>query len=374
MKKILYTTTLSRTINAFLVPHIHSLIDQGIKVDCACFIDKEIDSKLLERGVNVYNIPFSRNPLGLNNYQAFKILQKIQLEEKYDYIHVHTPIAGLYGRLLKLKFKNLKSIYTAHGFHFHKGGSKVGWILYYPIERLMAHFTDILITINDEDYKRALHFPVKKVFKVNGVGLNFSDYSVNDLDKSNLRMKYNLKAGDFVIAMIAEINANKNHRQMIEAIHLLKQRNISVKVLCAGEGILFDKMGELIKEKGLESNIQLLGFTQNVKEVIAVSDIGVLLSYREGLPRSVMELMCCRKPVIGTDIRGNRDLIKHGKTGYLVPVNDAGQTANYIERFVQNPQLVEKMGAASHEAMKDFSMETVLKQMSSIMEGTSIYE
>lgn len=100
MQKVLYITTLSRTINAFLVPHIQFLMNQGIKVDCACFVDKEIDPTLIESGVKVYNVPFSRNPLGLNNYQAFQKLQKIQAEENYDYIHVHTPIAGLYGRLL----------------------------------------------------------------------------------------------------------------------------------------------------------------------------------------------------------------------------------------------------------------------------------
>ena len=119
----------------------------------------------------------------------------------------------------------------------------------------------------------------------------------------------------------------------------------------------------------MESNIRLLGFTQNVKEVIAVSDIGVLLSYREGLPRSVMELMCCKKPVIGTNIRGNRDLIIHEKTGYLVPINDALQTANYIENFVRNSQLIETMGAASYEAIKEFSMDTVLKQMEVLWGG-----
>ena len=369
MQKVLYITTLSRTINAFLVPHIQFLMNQGIKVDCACFVDKEIDPTLIESGVKVYNVPFSRNPLGLNNYQAFQKLQKIQAEENYDYIHVHTPIAGLYGRLLKLKFKNLTSIYTAHGFHFHKGGSKLGWLLYYPIERLMAPLTDMLITINGEDYERALRFPIKKVFKVNGVGIDFETYGVEDLDRNALRAKYDLKPEDFVIAMIAEVNENKNHRQIIEAVHLLKQRNISVKVVCAGEGVLFDQVREVIKEKGLESNIRLLGFTQNVKEVIAVSDIGVLLSYREGLPRSVMELMCCKKPVIGTNIRGNRDLIIHEKTGYLVPINDELQTANYIENFVRNSQLIETMGAASYEAIKEFSMDTVLKQMEVLWGG-----
>ena len=74
------------------------LLDKGVQVDCACCIDKEIDSSLIERGVKVFDIPFSRNPLSSNNFNAYKVLKEIQRKNQYDWIHVHTPIAGLYGR------------------------------------------------------------------------------------------------------------------------------------------------------------------------------------------------------------------------------------------------------------------------------------
>ena len=374
MKKILYITTVSRTINAFLVPHIHALLDKGIQVDCACCIDKEIDSTLINRGVKVYNIPFSRNPLGMNNYHAFKKLKSIQKENKYDFVHIHTPIAGLYGRLLKLKFPKLKTIYTAHGFHFHKSGSKLGWIIYYPIERIMSSFTDVLITINEEDYERAKTFHANNVYKINGVGIDFNEYNSDHYQAIQLREKYNLNEDDFVIAMIAEINANKNHRQMIDAIKELHQRNIPVKVLCAGEGVLFKEIKEELKNNHLDTSIQLLGFCQNVKELIAISNMGLLLSYREGLPRRIMELMCFKKPVIGTNIRGSRDLILHEKSGYLVSVGDSKQTAVYIEQLYNNPQLVHQMGEVALETMKTFSIETVLKQLEEILSEGGLYE
>ena len=148
MKKVLYVTTVSRTINAFLVPHIEMLLKEGYEVQCACSIDKPINKGLLEKGVKIYDIPFSRNPLGLGNIRAFNNLVKIQKREKFDIVHVHTPIASIYGRLLKLRFNNLKTIYTAHGYHFLKGGSKLGWIMYYPIEKIMAKLTDTTININ----------------------------------------------------------------------------------------------------------------------------------------------------------------------------------------------------------------------------------
>ena len=367
MRKILYITTVSRTVNAFLVPHIHMLLDKGVQVDCACCIDKEIDSSLIERGVKVFDIPFSRNPLSSNNFNAYKVLKEIQRKNQYDWIHVHTPIAGLYGRLLKVSFPQLRTIYTAHGFHFHQGGSKVGWLVYYPIERLMASFTDILITINDEDFKRASSFKAKKVFKINGVGIDPQEYNVSNFNRDELKKQYGLDKDDFVIAMIAEVNINKNHKQMIEAVKILNKQGIHVKVLCAGEGNLLNEIIDEVKVQGLNQQIKMLGFSQNIKEIIAISDIGLLLSYREGLPRSVMELMCFKKPVIGTNIRGNRDLISHGETGYLVEVGDYQKTAEYIKHLFLNKVLVRDLGEKAAERMNSFTIDKVLSQLDEII-------
>lgn len=345
MKKILYVTTVSRTVNAFLVPHIMMLLDQGYLVDIACCVDQEVNDILLNRGVEVYDLPFTRNPLDLRNLKAFRKLSKIQKENRYETVHVHTPIAALYGRLLKLKYHTLKTVYTVHGFHFHQGGSLSGWLMYYPIEWVMAKFTDQLITINDEDFERGKRLGARATYKVNGVGVTVSDYQLRDYEAKFNRYKYDLAKDDFVILMIAEVNKNKNHQQMIQAVELLKQRGKSVKVLCAGEGSLFDEVGAEVEKRGLSDCIQMLGYRTDIKELIGVSDIGILLSYREGLPRNIMELMACGKPVIGTNIRGIRDLVIDGETGFLVPVGDAVTTANCIEKLMSNAELVSVMGS-----------------------------
>ena len=169
MKKILYITTVSRTINAFLIPHIEMLLEKGYKVDVACSIDKEVNKELLEKGVRLFIISFKRNPLSIGNLKAFKELIKLQKENNYDMVHVHTPVASIFGRLLKFKFKKLKTIYTAHGYHFLKGGSKLGWIIYYPIEKIMAKFTDVTININKEDFEITKNkLKPKKAYFLNG--------------------------------------------------------------------------------------------------------------------------------------------------------------------------------------------------------------
>lgn len=368
MKKILYITTLSRTVNSFLVPHIKKIINEGNIVDCACYIDEEVDKSLTADGVRLFNIPFTRNPFHPKNFKAFMQLIKIQTEFKYDIVHVHTPIAALYGRLLKLRFPNLKTIYTVHGFHFYKGAPFVNWGIYYPIERIMANYTDTIITMNHEDYEKACKFNVRNTHKVNGVGVKLSSYNPELFNKGSIREKLNLKKEDFVIIMIAEVNKNKNHKQMIEAIDILKKKGKNVKVICAGDGPLLYSLKKEVTKRKLQEDIQFLGNRNDINELITACDIGILMSYREGLPRNIMELMACKKPVIGTDIRGIRDLVDNMVTGYLVKVNDAGETADRIEILLHNRDQLVKMGSNAYKSIKKYEVDSVIDRLVEIYE------
>ena len=365
--KILYVTTLSSTINAFLIPHINMLKSKGYKVDCACSINKEINKDELDKDVNIYEISFKRNPIHPSNIKALKELIKLQSENQYDVIHVHTPTAGVYGRLLKIKFPTLKTIYTVHGFHFYDGAPKLNWLIYYPIEYIMAKFTDVIITMNSEDYKRSKKFNVKNTFKINGVGIDLSKYNLGNFKKNLIREKLNLKDDDFIIVMIAEVNKNKNHKQMIDAIELLKNKGIdNIKVLCAGDGVLFNEVKKYIAQKNLQDNIYMLGFRSDINELIVSSDIGILMSYREGLPRNIMELMACSKPVIGTNIRGINDLIVIGENGFLVDINDSEETAKCIKLLYDDRGLLKSMGENSYKHIHKYSIKNILNSLNEI--------
>ena len=333
MKKVLYVTTVSRTVNAFLVPHIQMLLDEGYQVDIATCIDKPIDESLTSRGVKVFNIPFARNPLHPGNIKAFGQLIQIQKKEQYDMVHVHTPVASIFGRLLKLRFPKLKTIYTAHGYHFLKGGPKIGWLLYYPIEKVMAKLTDVTITINQEDYDITIKkLKPKKTYLMNGVGLDLTQYKIiPDEQNQKKREKLGLSKDDFVIIMIAELNENKNQIQLIKAMELLKDEYPQIKALLVGEGPMLSQLQQEVKQRGLHEKIQFLGFRRDINELINISDVGILLSYREGLPRNIMELMANGKSVIATNIRGCCDLVCDENIGTLVPVGDEEITAQALE-------------------------------------------
>ena len=370
MKKVLYVTTVSRTINAFLIPHINMLLDNGYEVHCACSIDKPVDKELQRRGVKIFEVPFSRNPLGIGNIKAFIKLEELQRINDYDIVHVHTPIAAIYGRLLKLNFPSLRIIYTAHGYHFLKGGSKLGWILYYPIEKIMAKFTDVTININKEDYEITKEkLKPKKCYLLNGVGLDLDKYKkLSSKEIQEKRKEFGLKDKDFVVLMIAEINKNKNHIQLINAMDILKDKYPNIKVLCIGDGTLKESLEKQIILRNLQNNIFILGYRLDVNKLINISDIGILLSRREGLPRNIMEFMACGRKVIATDIRGCRDLICDETIGTLVNVDDYESTAKAIEKYYI---LNDKSFEVSKEIRK-YDIESINSELLKIYEDVQL--
>ena len=333
--KILYVAALNETINSFLIPHIKKIIENGNSVDCACNINMEIDEELIKLGVKYYNIKFERNPAKINYKNVIRDIKRVYREKNYDIVHVHTPIAAFLTRYA-LRKENVKLIYTAHGFHFYRGAPIINWILYYPLERLAANWTDKLITINSEDYNRAKLFNLRnngEVLLMNGVGITEEEYKVKDFNRDEYRKKLNINRNDFVLLILADINRNKNHIQVIKAMELINKKDNNIKIICAGDGPLKEKLINKIKERNLECKINFLGFRSDVKELIEVSDCIGLFSKREGLGKCLLEGMITEKALIATNTRGPRELIEDNKNGFLVEVGDYKSTAIAIERL-----------------------------------------
>lgn len=370
MKKVLYVTTVSRTINAFLIPHIEMLLDNGYEVDCACSIDKPVDKELQNKGVKIFEVPFSRNPLGIGNIKAFMRLMELQRINNYDIVHVHTPIAAIYGRLLKLGYSNLKTIYTAHGYHFLKGGSKLSWLIYYPIEKIMAKFTDVIININKEDFEITKEkLKPRSSYFLNGVGLDLSKYKKLSKDEILEKKKeLGINDNDFIVLMIAELNKNKNHIQLINAMEILSTQYSNIKVFCIGDGDMREDLEQQIISRNLQNNIFMLGYRQDVNKLINISDIGILMSYREGLPRNIMEFMASGRKVIATNIRGCRDLICNETVGTLVNVGDYEETAKAIEKYYLSR---DRRFNVSNE-IKKYDIESVNSELLKIYESIEL--
>lgn len=370
MKKVLFVATVVRLhINVFHLPYIQWFHEQGWQVDVAARNDFENPHDcVIPFCDHHYNIPFERSPLKPANLRAYKELKELLDREQYDLIHCHTPVGGVTARLAAVKCRKsgkTKVAYTAHGFHFYSGAPLLNWLLFYPIERLLAHKTDLLITMNSEDYSRAKKFKVKKIAYVNGVGLNLNRFlPEKEEEKLAVREKLRLEQDDVFAITVGNLIKRKNQATLIEAVG--KVDNPHLHLVICGDGQCQDELKEKAKELGLRKQVHFLGFRKDVEKLCGAADLFLFASRQEGLPVAVMEAMACGLPIIASKIRGNTDLIDSGKGGYLVQPTDADGFAKAIVSIINNSEKAQRMEDYNFKKIKDYSKEKVMEQMAEL--------
>lgn len=364
-------TTIKTTINAFLIPHINLLKSLGYDVDIATNIetDKPVNYRRLCK--NIYNIPFNRNPLNKNNFKSYFQIKKI-INNNYDYIYVHTPVASAITRYASRNINNTKIIYIAHGFHFYSGAPIKNWLLYYPLEKFLSKYTDVLITINEEDYERALNkFKAKKTIHLNGVGVDIEAINKVKVHKLDKRKELGLKDNDILILSVGELNDNKNHIEIMKAI---KDMNVkeNIKYIICGMGPNKDKLERFIKENNLTNYIKLLGYRNDIIEIMKVSDIFIFPSKREGLPVSLMEAMACGLPIICSNIRGNIDLVDENQGGFIVKNNNYYEYKKCIIKLIEGEELRNNFGKYNKVKSEKYGLSNILNMIKKIFESKSL--
>lgn len=371
MKKVLIVATVVKLhIMVFHIPYIKWFKKNGYEVHVCAKNDYENkeDCKIPFCD-KFYDLPFERSPFKDNNYKVYKELKKIININDYDIIHCHTPMGGALGRFAARKARNkgTKVIYTAHGFHFYKGASIFNWIIYYPVEKWLAKYTDTLLTINKEDYSRAKKFKVKRLKYVPGVGIDTDKFREVNVNKEEKREEIGLSKNNFMILSIGELNKNKNHEVIIKAVASLKNENIRY-VLC-GQGPLESYLKELAQKLGIEKQVYFLGFKSGIPEICKIADLFAFPSYREGLSLSLMEAMASGLPVVCSNIRGNTDLIKDGKGGYLVKPDDVDGFISAINKIISNKKS-QNFKKNNEKEISNYSINMVMNKMSQIYKNT----
>lgn len=367
MKKILFCATVESHILFFHIPYIEYFQKKGYEVHIAARLGNR-QNELKEKGIICHDICFERSIFSVGNIRALKQLIRLMRDNEFSLVHTHTPIASFLGRYAA-KVTNTKPVlYTAHGFHFYKGAPLKNWIIYYTAERIAAHWTDGLITINEEDYIRAKKFNLrseKSVFLVNGVGIDLDKYKLlREEERNEIRGKLGYTDDDFVILTVAELIKRKNYTQIIDSIEKLSDDR--VKYISVGTGILTDYLNDYVIKKKLEDSVKFLGYRSDITELLNACDVFVITSLHEGLPKCIMEAMACSKPVIATDVRGNRDLVKDGVNGFLVPVDDIDETQKAILKLFNSKVMINEMGSNGLNIIKKYELKSVLEEMKKI--------
>lgn len=364
--KILYVTTIAPTMD-FFPDHVKMLLNAGHSVDIATNCTRPLSKIYEELNCKTFDIPLSRKPFDKDNIKAYKVLKKIVECEHYDIVHCHTPNAAMVTRLAcrKVRKQGTKVFYTAHGFHFFKGAPLKNWLMYYTVEKICAHLTDVLITINHEDFelaKKKMH--AKKVCYVPGVGIDLSKIQSVECDRAEVRKSMGVPEDCTLLLSIGELNVNKNHQVVVKALARLNNTNVHYAI--AGLGDQKENLLNLAKNLGVESQFHLLGYRTDALKLYKAADVFVFPSFREGLSVSMMEAMASGKAVICSKIRGNVDLVEDGVGGFHFVPNDVDGLIQNLKNIIDDSAKIAQMGGANKEKIKMFSLENVLGMMKEI--------
>lgn len=374
MKKVLFVATVVKThIMEFHIPYLKMFKEMGWETAVAARNDYENPADcVIPYCDTYYNIPFERNPLKPGNLKAYKELKHIIDEGEYDIIHCHTPVGAMLTRLAakQARKQGTKVFYTAHGFHFYKGAPAINWILYYPVEKWLSRYTDVLITINKEDYERAKTFKAGKVCYVPGVGIDLKKFNVGYVNKEQKRKEIGVSADDFVLLSVGELIPRKNHEVVIRALSVLKQLDKlnHIEYVICGRGAYETDLKKLAEGLDVADHVHFLGYRNDISEICNCADLFVFMSHQEGLPVALMEAMACGLPAVCSNIRGNTDLIEDGVTGLLAN-NTPEEVAESISEMKSDTALRNRVASAALQKIKQFDLSSVEDEMSKIYGG-----
>ncbi|WP_226526467.1 glycosyltransferase family 4 protein [Metabacillus niabensis] len=369
VNKVLFCATVDYHFKAFHLPILKWFKEKGWEVHIAASGEMElpfVDQK--------FNISIQRSPFQTKNITAFQELKEVINKNDYKIIHCHTPMGGVLTRMAsKQARKNgTKVFYTAHGFHFCKGSPVMNWLLYYPIEKALARYTDCLITINEEDYNLAIshRFRASEIEHVHGVGVDTTRFKpIDKEDRRERRERFGFKDDDFLMFYAAEFNKNKNQQFLIKALAKIKDSIPNARLLLAGEGLLQDSCKKLASELGVNHMVDFLGYRNDIVNILPMCDVAVASSLREGLPVNIMEAMACGLPVVAIKNRGHNELIVNQNNGWTVDSEDINDMAEKIVLLSNEQHLLNTLGKNGRDRIeKTYSVNTIVNEKSQLYE------
>lgn len=366
-KKVLFVATVLRMhVLVFHLPYMRWFQEQGYEVHLCCRNDTPDPVESVPCCDRYFEMPFSRSPFARENLTVYRQLKALIEQEGYTLIHCNTPVGGMLGRLAARRARKCgtKVLYTAHGFHFFTGAPLKNWMLFYPVERFLSRMTDLLITINGEDYARAKRFHAKQTALVSGVGVDLTRFDA-PVERESLRGQLGLTTDTPVVICVGEHSARKNHETVLRAV----APHAGVHVLFCGVGDRLPQLEALAAQLHMTERTHFLGFRKDIPALLAVSDVFMFPSLHEGLPVSQMEAMAAGLPCLVSNVRGNADLIRNGEGGYLRQPFDAQGFSEDLGRLLADERLRAQMGERNRAEMKKYSLDAVLSQMAQLYQS-----
>jgi glycosyltransferase involved in cell wall biosynthesis len=349
--KICQLCAVDFTLYHFLLPLMQATAAAGHEV-VGVAADGPLLAEVRKAGIRIETAPIARSFNLAAHLRAYRVLVDLFQRERFDLLHVHTPVASLIGRLAAWRCGVPRIVYTAHGFYFHE---RMAWpkrFAFMALEWLAGRVTDVLFTQAEEDAATARRVGLIRGKTIQAIG-NGVDPAVFDpgedaTERRRLRAEIGTSDDTVVIMMIGRLVAEKGYPELFRAM-----AEVEAELWVVGERLVSDHasaidhaIAAVERDAILKRRIRFLGYRRDVPALLRTADIFALPSHREGMPRSIIEAMMTALPVVATDIRGSREEVVPEETGALVPVNDAVALAAALNRLVADPGLRALWGAA----------------------------
>lgn len=405
INQVLMAASVASMIDQFNMQNIQLLLRLGYEVHAACNFkegntcDKQriwkFKRTLKRMGVHCHQWDCPRNLWAVEQgFRAYRQMLHLLECHSFAWIHCHSPIGGALARIAAHQ-KKTRVIYTAHGFHFYRGAPILNWMLFYPVERLLAHWTDVLITVNQEDYRLAKRkLKAGKIFYTPGAGIDtgrFWNGGVQDQqERTVFRRKYHISENAAVLLSVGELSRNKNHQAVISALAGMPEKEIHYFI--CGQGKLKKYLLRKAEQNGMARRVHILGFQENVSKFYRNADLFVLPSKREGLSAALIEAMASGLPCVVSDIRGNRELIgsrgwtyadsfgdmpvcrngayckksRGARGGILFPPMQPDRLAAALKVFLEHPRLRSEAGCYNRKRVRKYDVGRVSRRMEQV--------
>jgi glycosyltransferase involved in cell wall biosynthesis len=343
------------TLKKFLLPLVDAMREAGWEVTAVCS-DGPYVYDLRSAGYRIETLPIARSVISFSHFKSLWLLVRLLRRERFDVLHVHTPVAALLGRIAGKIVGVPLIIYTAHGFYFHDEMPVMKRHLFVGFEWLGGKLTDFIFTQSAEDAEAAQRLAIVTAARVLAIG---NGVSVERFDPAlqrpaETRDALGIPRTAIVVGIIGRLVLEKGYGEFFQAAELLAVQNPSAYFLVLGERLQSDHAAGIDQalahaQQVLGARLILTGMREDVPALLAAMDIFCLPSYREGMPRTIIEAMMMAKPVVATNIRGSREEVVPEQTGLLVPTHDAIALAHALERLIRDASLRAVMGQAGRK-------------------------
>ena len=349
-------------LHRFLAPLVRALVDAGHEVDCVCE-GQRLPAGILGPGVNVLDVAFPRRARPLAFLKTIRALRPILRAGRYDLVNSHNRNASVAARIASWLERVPHNVYTAHGYYFHDNQSGAAFEATLKLEALLARLTDHTLSQSQEDTDLVLGRGMLAPAEITtiGNGIDTAKFAPRQ-DRSGLEAELELGQSSFRIGAVGRIVAGKGFDDLVAAFARLGAADpaLDAQLVVVGGNIAQDispfaeQFRRRVDELGVADRVVLTGITDHVERYLATCDVFVLPSYREGMPRALLEAMCLGLPVVASDIRGCREIVLDGVTGYLYPVRDVDALMERLRRVREaSPAQRRTLGRAAHERVME---------------------